>query len=104
MPALITTAMCSTAGGLVIGWWLRYLFVHGLQHRWVEVSRTHVPTQKWADVNMLVTGGEQRRLHLTGFTTVLFQCALCSELRTVQLPGEVHHPKVVPLRRVGGDS
>jgi hypothetical protein len=87
--------------GQIIGWWGRYLYEHGIRHKWVEVSRTYVPPQSWSDVHSLVQYNDRAK-HMTGFTTVLFQCSVCSQTRSVDMQGEVHHPKVVPLRGVTG--
>lgn len=71
---------------------------HFCKHVWLEISRTFVdPVDPlliyWMD-------NDRRARHITGFTTVLFRCTLCGTPQQEELPGHVHQPKVVPLRKV----
>jgi hypothetical protein len=95
--SLWVTAIVATIGGALIGFYNRKLW-H--EHKWVEVTRTFVAPLSESTVFGLGLNQQERALHSTGFTTVLFQCERCAAQWCERMPGQVHTPKLAPLHIV----
>jgi hypothetical protein len=95
---VLVFVLCAFCLGAVIGYAHRSARPR-CKHVWLEVSRTFTEPIKESHHLYWITDIERPK-HLTGFTTILFRCEHCSEIRQQEMPGHVHEPKVVPLRRV----